>query len=113
MFRKRKYCDEEKYNDEDKLKKAVRNGDEKMVRRLVKGGVILNSKSRRDWVWKIDVYGLETFFDFKFNILSSGPFYWSRTNYRQLARYSRAHTNFAKSYICILANSKEISLKPH
>jgi hypothetical protein len=44
MFRKRKYCDEEKYNDEDKLKKAVRNGDEKMVRRLVKGGVILNSK---------------------------------------------------------------------
>ena len=52
MFRKRKYCDEEKQNDEDKLKKAVRNGDEKMVRRLVKGGVLLNSKSRRDWVWK-------------------------------------------------------------
>jgi hypothetical protein len=41
MFRKRKYCDEEKYNDEDKLKKAVRNGDEKMVRRLVKGGILI------------------------------------------------------------------------
>jgi hypothetical protein len=26
--------------------------------------------------------------------LSNANFYWSRTNYHQLARYSRAHTNF-------------------
>ena len=108
MLRKRKYCDEEKQNDEeDKLKKAVRNGDEKMVRRLVKGGVILNSKSRRYWVWKIDVYGLETFFDFSLSLIFSHPEsillvedqLSPSTNYRQLARYSRAHANF-RAIVC-------------
>lgn len=51
MHKKRKYndlvADEEKQNDEDRLKRAVRDGDETMVRRLVKGGVLVNPKSRQ------------------------------------------------------------------
>lgn len=53
MQRKRKFHDNdsfrEKQEDEDKLKRAVKDGDETAVRRLVKGGV-LAIRQQKLWV---------------------------------------------------------------
>ena len=85
MQRKRKFHDndsfKEKQEDEDKLKRAVKDGDETAVRRLVKGGV-LAIRQQKLWVTLLkllgSIYIYLYLFIYTLSLMVSGPLNASR-----------------------------------